>query len=86
MSTMNFARLRRAALGGLAAVVLALPAAAQTTADEAARAMSAWLQGIDAGRVAESWEGLGAAGAGDGFARGVGRGGAAGARVVPRAR
>jgi dipeptidyl aminopeptidase/acylaminoacyl peptidase len=55
---MTFTQLRRAALGGLAAAMLALPAAAQTTRDEAVRAMSAWLQEIDAGRVAESWDGL----------------------------
>jgi dienelactone hydrolase len=58
MSTMSFTRLCRAGFAGLAATMLALPAAAQTTADDAARAMSAWLQGIDAGRVAESWDGL----------------------------
>jgi dienelactone hydrolase len=58
MSTMRFTRLRRGALAGVAAAVLALPAAAQTSADDAARAMAAWLQGIDAGRVAESWDGL----------------------------
>jgi hypothetical protein len=55
---MTFTQLRRATLGGLAAAMLALPAAAQTTRDEAVRAMSAWLQEIDAGRVAESWDGL----------------------------
>lgn len=58
MMTMTFTQLRRATLGGLAAAMLALPAAAQTTRDEAVRAMSAWLQEIDAGRVAESWDGL----------------------------
>lgn len=58
MSTMSLARLRRGLAAGLAAAMLALPAAAQTPADEAAQAMAAWLQEIDAGRVAESWDGL----------------------------
>jgi dienelactone hydrolase len=60
MSTITpvLARLRRGALGGLAVGMLALPATAQTVADDAARAMTAWLQTIDAGGVAESWDGL----------------------------
>lgn len=58
MITMN-GRHRRALLGALAAAMLALPAAAQTTEElNAVDAMTAWLQGIDAGRVAESWDGL----------------------------
>ncbi|HEX6368207.1 MAG TPA: DUF4019 domain-containing protein [Longimicrobium sp.] len=55
---MSVRQMRRVALGGLAAAVLALPAAAQTPEDEAAQAMVTWLQEIDAGRVAESWDGL----------------------------
>lgn len=50
--------LRGAALAW--ALLLAVPAAAQVPDDEAARAMAAWLQGIDAGRAAESWDGLAA--------------------------
>jgi len=44
----------------LAAALLAVPAAAQTPAEDAARAMTAWLQVIDQGRYAESWNGLAA--------------------------
>ena len=58
MRTMHFTRLRRAAFAGLAAAMLAVPATAQAPEQEAARAMAAWLQEIDAGRVAASWEGL----------------------------
>lgn len=48
--------LRGAVLGW--ALLLPAPAAAQAPAEDAARAMAAWLQGIDAGRTAESWDGL----------------------------
>ena len=60
MSTMNtlVARLQRGALGGLAAAMLALPAATQTSADEAARQIDTWLQLMDGGRYAESWRQL----------------------------
>lgn len=58
MSTMNVGRMRRAVFGGLAAAMLAVPAAAQTPPEVAVREMTMWLQGIDAGRVAESWDGL----------------------------
>lgn len=52
------ARVFRGAVLGWA-MLAALPAAAQTPVEEdAARAMAAWLQGIDAGRAAESWDGL----------------------------
>ena len=58
MKTMSFSRLGRGALAGLAAAMLALPAAAQTSEEDAVQAMTTWLRGIDAGRVAESWDGL----------------------------
>jgi hypothetical protein len=59
MITMNAGRLRRAVLGGFAAAMLALPASAQTMEElDAVDAMATWLQGIDAGRVAASWDGL----------------------------
>ena len=51
-------RLRRASLAALAAAMLALPAAAQAPGDGAARAMTAWLELVDAGRWAESWAGF----------------------------
>ena len=58
MMRMKAVRLRRAALAGLAAGMLALPAAAQAPGGEAARAMAAWLELIDAERWAESWAGF----------------------------
>lgn len=58
MRTMHFTRLRLAAFAGLAAALLTVPAAAQAPEQEAARAMATWLQEIDAGRVAASWDGL----------------------------
>lgn len=59
MRTTTFARawgLR----GALAMLALATPAAAQAPADDAARQVEAWLGIVDAGRYAESWEGLAA--------------------------
>jgi len=58
MKTMSrvSARVIRGALMTIA--ILAAPAAAQTPVDDAAREMAAWLQVIDQGRYAESWQGL----------------------------
>jgi uncharacterized protein len=42
----------------LALALAAAPAAAQTPADDAARDVGAWLRVTDAGRYAESWQGL----------------------------
>jgi dienelactone hydrolase len=52
------ARVLRGAM--LALALAAAPAAAQTPADDAARDVGAWLQVTDAGRYAESWQGLAA--------------------------
>jgi uncharacterized protein len=52
------ARVIRGAM--LALALGAAPAAAQTPAEQAAREVAAWLQGIDAGRYEESWQGLAA--------------------------
>jgi dienelactone hydrolase len=51
-----FARLIGGAM--VMTAMLAAPAAAQAPADDAAREMAAWLQEIDQGRYAESWQGL----------------------------
>jgi|GEM_PF-5782112 len=59
MSTMNSARMRGGWLGGwVMMLMLALPAAAQTPSNEAARQIDTWLRLMDQGAYAESWRQL----------------------------
>lgn len=57
-STSLLARIGRSALLALL-LAAAAPAAAQTRADSAAADVATWLRGVDEGRYAESWAGLG---------------------------
>lgn len=57
MTTVRAWAVRAALVMGAA---LAVPAAAQTPAEEAARQMEAWLRMMDAGQYAESWQGFAA--------------------------